>query len=88
MLPSGQRIVLGEYSLSIGRLPECTITLADTNVSRQHAEIRPAGTGFELVDLDSTNGTFVNGVRIRQHMLDDGDIISFGGTIKIAFEAR
>jgi len=40
-----------------------------------------------LTDLDSTNGTFVNGVRITQHVLADGDIIAFGGSSKLTFEA-
>ena len=53
-------------SSSIGRLPECDITLDDPNVSRRHAEIRPRGDGFVLVDLGSTNGTRVNGVRGRR----------------------
>ena len=87
VLPTGQRVVLGEFVLTIGRLPECTITLADTNVSRKHAEVRPDGAGFLLSDLGSTNGTFVNGVRITQHELSDGDVITFGGPAKITFEA-
>ena len=40
-----------------------------------------------LSDLGSTNGTFVNGVRITQHELADGDVITFGGAAKITFEA-
>jgi hypothetical protein len=87
VLPTGQRVVLGEFVLTIGRLPECTITLADTNVSRKHAEVRPEGAGFMLSDLGSTNGTFVNGARITQHELADGDVITFGGAAKITFEA-
>jgi pSer/pThr/pTyr-binding forkhead associated (FHA) protein len=87
VLPTGQRVVLGEFVLTIGRLPECTITLADTNVSRKHAEVRPEGAGFLLSDLGSTNGTFVNGARITQHELSDGDVITFGGAAKIKFEA-
>lgn len=80
ILPNGQRVVLGEYLLSIGRLPECTITLGDPNVSRRHAEIRPAGSGYRLIDLGSTNGTLVNGQRVQEHQLADGDVIRFGAT--------
>jgi pSer/pThr/pTyr-binding forkhead associated (FHA) protein len=87
VLPTGQRVVLGEFVLTIGRLPECTITLADTNVSRKHAEVRPDGSGYVVSDLGSTNGTFVNGMRITQHELSDGDVITFGGATKITFEA-
>jgi Protein of unknown function (DUF3662)/FHA domain len=79
-LPTGQRVVLGEFVVTVGRLPECTITLHDGNVSRNHAEIRPSGTGFALIDLGSTNGTKVNGQRVTEHELRDGDTITFGAT--------
>jgi hypothetical protein len=80
ILPNGQRVVLGEYLLSIGRLPECTITLGDPNVSRRHAEVRPSGAGYRIVDLGSTNGTVVNGQRVHDHQLVEGDVIQFGAT--------
>ena len=80
ILPNGQRVILGEYVLSIGRLPECTIALGDPNVSRRHAEIRPAGAGYRLTDLGSTNGTLVNGQRVHEHQLTDGDVVQFGAT--------
>ena len=86
-LSNGQQIVLGEYRLTLGRLPECTITFDDTNVSREHAEIRPDGDGFVLTDLGSTNGTAVNGVGITQRRLEDGDIVSFGATTSFEFRA-
>jgi hypothetical protein len=81
VLPGGQRVVLGEYLLTVGRLPECTITLGDPNVSRRHAEIRPSGAGYRLIDLGSTNGTLVNGQRVHEHQLVDGDTITFGATV-------
>jgi hypothetical protein len=86
MLPTGQRFTLTEHPVSVGRKPDCNIVLADPNVSRNHAEIRPHGEGFVLLDLGSTNGTKVNGMRIDQHILQDGDEISFGNT-RIRFEA-
>ena len=60
--------------------------LADPNVSRNHAEIRPQGDRFVVVDLGSTNGTKVNGVRVTNQLLDDGDEVSFGNT-RMRFEA-
>ena len=60
--------------------------LADPNVSRHHAEIRPAGTGFVRRRPRSTNGTKVNGVRVNEHELNDGDELSFGNT-RMRFEA-
>ena len=87
VLPSGERISLGQQSITIGRLPDCTIPVGDANVSRRHAEIRPSGSGFVLVDLGSTNGSKVNGVRIEvQQLLADGDIVSVG-TTHLRFEA-
>ena len=86
LLPTGDRIPLGEEVITFGRRPESTIVLADPNVSRAHAEIRPQGTGYTLVDLGSTNGTRVNGARVTSHALQDGDEIMFGNT-RIRFEA-
>jgi len=86
LLPSGERVVVGTDVVSIGRLPECTITLTDPNVSRRHAEVRP-GAQITVVDLGSTNGTKVNGLRITgERPLVDGDIVSLGGT-HLRFEA-
>ena len=70
----------------IGRAPECNIQLGDTNVSRRHAEIRPRGTGYALVDLGSTNGVRVNGLRVAEQVLIDGDEILIGNT-RMIFEA-
>lgn len=86
VLPTGDRIALGEAIVTIGRRSDSTIVLADPNVSRNHAEIRPAGSGWVLVDLGSTNGCRVNGNRVSIHPLDDGDEMSFGNT-RIWFEA-
>ena len=87
VLPSGQRIPLGDTPVSVGRLSECTIPLNDQNVSRRHAEIRPNRQNYVVVDLGSTNGTMVNGTRIHgETALSDGDIISFGSTY-VRFEA-
>jgi hypothetical protein len=80
VLPTGEQIVLTEYLVTFGRLPECTISFDDSNVSRQHAEIRPEGDGFVLTDLGSTNGTKVNGERVTRHRLVDGDRITLGAT--------
>ncbi|MDG1392639.1 MAG: DUF3662 and FHA domain-containing protein [Ilumatobacter sp.] len=87
VLPSGQRVALGEHVSTVGRLPESTILINDTNVSRNHAEIRTGSAAYVAVDLGSTNGTMVNGVRIvGEQRLNDGDIISFGST-HVRFEA-
>jgi hypothetical protein len=81
LLPTGDRVPLGEYVVSVGRQNDCTIVLADPNVSRRHAEIRPSGDGFVVADLGSTNGTKINGTRIVEHHLNDGDEVRFGNTV-------
>ena len=86
VLPSGTRVPLGDRTVSIGRLPECDINLADPNVSRRHAELRPAGTSYVVTDLRSTNGTRVNGAPISEQVLRDGDVITVGATT-LRFEA-
>jgi Protein of unknown function (DUF3662)/FHA domain len=87
VLPSGQRIALGDRPVTIGRMSECTVPLNDQNVSRRHAEIRPGRGAYVVNDLGSTNGTMVNGTRIvGEQRLADGDILSFGSTY-VRFEA-
>ena len=76
----------GDTVVTIGRLPESVLVLEDPNVSRQHAEIRPSGTGFVLADLGSTNGSKVNGIKVSERVLQDGDELTFGAT-SFRFEA-
>ena len=64
----------------IGRSRECDVRLADTNVSRRHAELRQEGATYWLVDLGSTNGTELNGRRVEREKLSDGDAITIGST--------
>jgi Protein of unknown function (DUF3662)/FHA domain len=84
VLPDGNRRELGARPLTIGRLPDCGVVLGDPNVSRYHAEIRPAsgGTGeYEISDMGSTNGTKVNGIPlVGAQVLRDGDQITVGAT--------
>lgn len=86
VLPDGRRVPLGEHPTVLGRQSDCTVALADPRASRRHAEIRPTADGFLIVDLDSTNGTKVNGVRVREQVLHDGDEIAVGATV-MRFEA-
>ena len=86
LLSDGRRVALGEATLTIGRLPGNDVLVADPKASRKHAEIRPAGNGFILVDLQSTNGTRVNGTNVGEHVLVDGDRIAIGAT-EFRFEA-
>ena len=78
VLPDGKRFRLGDGIATIGRANECEIRLADTSVSRRHAEVRATGDGWAIADLGSTNGTKVNGAVITDRRLKDGDTISVG----------
>jgi FHA domain-containing protein len=71
---------LAKDALSIGRLDSCDIVLSDTGVSRKHAEVRREGDEWVIVDLNSTNGTIVNGTAVRRHRLAEGDRIEVGET--------
>jgi hypothetical protein len=86
VLPDGRRMQLGEQSVVLGRMSDSDIVVADPRASRRHAEIRPTGHGFALVDAGSMNGTTVNGTQVREQMLEDGDEIRIGATV-FRFEA-
>ena len=67
----------------IGRLPECDIVVDDPNVSRRHCLIRLAPEGHQVIDLGSTNGTSVNGMLVREHLLRHGDRLALGQTVLV-----
>ena len=76
----GPRRVRLQQKIRIGRSEESDWRIDDINVSRTHAEIVQNGAGgFEIVDLKSTNGTFLNGIRIKREVLRTGDVISVAG---------
>jgi len=79
----GVRFELKEKVLRLGRDSSSAIQVHDTEVSRQHAEIRREGQDFTVSDLDSSNGTFVNGHRVRQHHLSSGDQVQMGSTLML-----
>jgi hypothetical protein len=85
-LSDGTRVRLGDGVVTIGRAAECAVRLADTSVSRRHAEVRPTGDGWTVADLGSTNGTKVNGAIVTERKLKDGDTISVGDS-HIKYEA-
>jgi hypothetical protein len=81
ILPDGREVGVGDRPVVIGRMPGCEVLLADPNVSRRHAEVRPSGQGWTVADLGSTNGTKVNGVRASEREeLHPGDEIRIGAT--------
>ena len=79
----GTRFELEGQSVGVGRDSSNAVQLHDTEVSRQHAEIRRAEEGYVVADLESSNGTFVNGRQIEQHRLSSGDQVQVGGTLML-----
>jgi hypothetical protein len=77
---NGTRHSVSERRVVLGRSRECDLRIDDPNVSRRHAELRQEGATYWLIDLDSTNGTELNGRRVTRAKLSDGDTITLGGT--------
>jgi two-component system, cell cycle response regulator len=74
----GHRLVLGDAAIDVGRGSAAGLILDADSVSRKHARIERFGGGHKIVDLGSTNGTYVNGTRVKEHILKDGDRIGIG----------
>jgi len=74
-----REVPLGSEPIAVGRDPQNDVTLDDRRVSRRHAEIRLRLGRYTLYDLQSTNGTLVNGRRIAEIVLSDEDRITIGG---------
>jgi transcriptional regulator with GAF, ATPase, and Fis domain len=73
------RLVVNGH-MSIGRDDANQLCLTDPVVSRKHCTIQQADQQFELVDLDSHNGTFVNGIPVRRKVVEHGDTIRIGSS--------
>ena|SRR5579862_9670964 len=81
LLLDGKRLVVGPGGATLGRSRQCDIVLSDPNVSRQHAEIRPRGGSWVLIDLGSTNGSRINGRQVEgPEVVRPGDAIELGST--------
>lgn len=93
LLPSNPRLLLADGSefplisatVRIGRGSDADLRIDDPSVSRGHAEIA-LSTPAVIRDLNSTNGTFIDGIRINQHTLHDGARITVG-TVSMTFRA-
>jgi hypothetical protein len=78
--PAGQHAIpLESTLLSLGRGLDNDVILEDTRVSRHHAQLRYKTRRFWVTDLNSTNGTYINGERISEADLRHGDVLSLGG---------
>jgi pSer/pThr/pTyr-binding forkhead associated (FHA) protein len=75
---------LGEKAVIIGRSAECDIQLGVPNVSRKHAAVVSHNEEYLIEDLESTNGVFVNGIKVVKCVLRNNDQIEIGG-VKLVF---
>jgi hypothetical protein len=79
---AGRKYELPAAGLTLGRSRDCDLFLMDLRVSRKHAAIvRDAEGHYVLRDQNSTNGTWVNGHPVTEHILEDGDTIKLGATV-------
>ena len=81
-----RRVQLSDKTIRIGRTPDNDLVVADLDFSRHHAELRKSLTGnYEIIDLGSHNGIFVNGKRVSHATLTDQDILTIGhSTFRLA----
>ena len=77
----GQRFPLGEDDATLGRDAANTVVIASDQASRRHARIFVSGGAHVLVDLDSTNGTFLNSKLVKEQTLRHGDVIRIASTV-------
>ena len=77
---ANQVLQLADEVTTIGSVAGNTVVLADPAVSRKHAGIRKVDSNYELADLGSTNGVYVNGHKVPKKTLEPGDIIRVGNT--------
>jgi len=82
----GKVIELMEERITVGRAADNTIRLEDGTVSHHHAVLLLEGSEYKLRDLNSTNGTRVNGMRIVEAKLRSGDQVRFG-SVELRFES-
>jgi pSer/pThr/pTyr-binding forkhead associated (FHA) protein len=75
---AGSRFQLDRDKITAGRHPESDIFLDDVTVSRRHAEFRRTAEGFEVADIGSLNGTYVNREPIEVSSLSNGDEVQIG----------
>ena len=81
----GKNFEINKKKFFIGRNPKCDVPVNDDDVSRRHARVEMTTQGIIIYDLGSTNGTLVNGMKIKKHTLQDGDRIQVGSFTILKF---
>jgi len=78
-------VVINQSSITIGRDAACEVQVSENGVDERHARIDRRGNGYYLCDLDSSNGSFVNGQRVTERRLTSGDEVEIGAA-RMRFE--
>jgi two-component system, NtrC family, response regulator AtoC len=76
-----QELLLGDAPVVIGRSRRADVRMDTASLSRLHVRLAPREYDYEITDLDSRNGLFVNGIRVRSALLRDGDVVQIGDVI-------
>jgi pSer/pThr/pTyr-binding forkhead associated (FHA) protein len=85
--PRRYELLRAEYI--VGRAIDCDVPISSTDLSRRHVALRKAPSGqYKLVDLESRNGVYVNGIKIHSAILHDGDSIQMGSLLFVFHEGR
>lgn len=84
---AGKTFELSGPTVTVGRLPDNGLPLDHNSVSGHHAELVVEGGDYKVRDLDSTNGTRVNGERIAEQKLRRNDIVRFGN-IELLYDSE
>src|SRR4051794_8016548 len=80
---------LDKAELVVGREPTCDIPIDNLGISRQHCAFKTRGDAFVVADMNSSNGTFVNGKKITEHFLNNDDEVVIGKyTLKFKNESQ
>jgi hypothetical protein len=77
-LPGGRQFVLDKSPVSLGRDPSNDLVLHEPTVSGVHARLERQGGTWLITDLHSSNGVRVNGERVQERALEDGDVVELG----------
>ena len=85
---AGARFLLDRDVVTVGRHPDSDIFLDDITVSRRHAEFRRDANRFWVHDVGSLNGTYVNGERAEDQLINTGDEVQIGKFKLVAFVAE
>jgi len=83
---SGKENVFDLDEISLGRDPSCNIVFDEIEVSRHHARIYKSNNEYFIEDLNSTNGTYINGQPVKkQEIIQNGDLITLGDSVVLEF---